>query len=179
MKIYIARHGQTEWNRLNKICGLTDDELTELGREQAEMLAESLKDKNISVIIASPLKRARITAGYVSEKINIPIITDDRLIEQNYGVFEGTNRKGADFLANKRNFAYRYPQGESMMQVAHRTYGLLDEIREKYAGKDVLLVCHGGVARVMRTYFLDMTNDEFFNYSMENATFETFEMKED
>lgn len=176
MKIYIARHGQTEWNKLNKICGLTDDELTELGREQAGKLAESLKDKNISVIVASPLKRALDTAGYVSGMIKIPIITDERLIEQNYGDFEGTNRKGEEFLANKRNFAYRYPNGESMMQVAHRTYGLLDEIREKYAGNDVLLVCHGGVARVMRTYFLDMTNEEFFNYSMDNATYEVFEI---
>ena len=176
MKIYIARHGQTEWNRLNKVCGLTDLELTESGREQAKMLAESLKDKNISVIISSPLKRAMDTAGYVSREINVSVITDDRLIEQNYGIFEGTDRKGADFLANKRNFAYRYPGGESMMQVAHRTYGLLNEVREKYAGKDVLIVCHGGVGRIMRTYFCDMTNDEFFNYSMKNASYEVFEI---
>lgn len=66
MKIYIARHGQTEWNKLNKICGLTDVDLTALGREQAGKLAEDLKDKNISVIISSPLKRAMDTAGYVS-----------------------------------------------------------------------------------------------------------------
>lgn len=176
MKIYIARHGQTEWNKQEKICGLTDDELTALGREQAEKLAKNLKNENISVILSSPLKRAMNTAAYLSEMIKIPIIKDDRLIEQNYGDFEGTNRKGAQFLANKHNFAYRYPNGESMMQVAHRTYGLLDEIREKYSDKNVLLVCHGGVARVMRTYFLDMTNDEFFNYSMENASYEVFEI---
>ncbi len=175
MKIYIARHGQTEWNKLNKICGLTDVDLTALGREQAGKLAEDLKDKNISVIISSPLKRAMDTAGYVSGETGVPVMIDERLIEQNYGEFEGTDRKGAGFLENKRNFAYRYPNGESMMQVAHRTYGLLDEIKEKYAGNDVLLVCHGGVARVMRTYFMDMTNDEFFNYSMENASYEVFE----
>ncbi len=176
MKIYIARHGQTEWNKQDKICGLTDVELTDEGREQAKELAKSLKDTNIEVIIASPLKRAVETAGYISEAINIPVITDERLIEQNFGIFEGTYRKGQDFLNNKRNFAYRYPGGESMMQVAQRTYSLLDEIRDKYAGKDVLLVCHGGVARVMRTYFLDVTNEEFFNYSMNNASYEAFEI---
>ena len=174
MKIYIARHGQTEWNSRNKICGLTDIELTEEGREQAIKLAESLKDKDIRVIIASPLKRAVETAGYISRAINVPITTDERLKEQDYGVYEGTYRKGQEFLANKRNFAYRYPGGESMMQVAHRTYGLLEEVIGKYHDRDVLLVCHGGAARVMRTYFLDMTNDEFFNYSMENASYEVF-----
>ena len=176
MKIYIARHGETEWNRLNKICGLTDIELTDEGRKQAAALAERLKNTNISVIIASPLKRAMETAEYVSEALGIPIITDNRLIEQNYGIYEGTDRKGEGFLNNKRNFAYRYPEGESMMQVAYRTYGLLDDVREKYAGKEVLLVCHGGAARVMNTYFRDMTNDEFFNYTMENATYVEYEV---
>ena len=176
MKIYIARHGQTEWNVSDRICGLTDLELTGTGREQAKELAESLKDKGISVMIVSPLKRALETAGYISEATGLSITVDDRLIEQNYGIFEGTDRLGKDFLANKRNFAYKYPQGESMMQVAYRTYGLLDEVREKYAGKDVLLVCHGGAARVMRTYFLDMTNEEFFSYSMKNASYEVYEV---
>lgn len=62
-----------------------------------------------------------------------------------------------------------------MMQVAHRTYSLLDEVRKNYAGMDVLLVCHGAAARVMRTYFRDVTNDEFFGFSMENASYEVYE----
>ena len=176
MKIYVARHGETEWNKLNKICGLTDIELTDEGRKQAQILAERLKDTDISVIIASPLKRAVETAGYVSEVLGIPIITDERLTEQNYGIYEGTDRRGEGFLNNKRNFACRYPEGESMMQVAYRTYGLIDDVRKKYAGRDVLLVCHGGAARVMNTYFNDMTNDEFFNYSMGNASYEVYEI---
>ena len=176
MKIYVARHGQTSWNMENKICGLSDIELDDVGRRQAKALAESLKDKGISVILASPLKRAMETAGYVSRVTGVQIGTDERLIEQNYGIYEGTDRKGESFLKNKRNFAYRYPEGESMMQVAYRTYGLIEEVKKKYAGKDVLLVCHGGVARVINTYFRDMTNDEFFNYSMENASYEEYEV---
>ena len=176
MKIYIARHGETEWNRLNKICGTTDIGLTDEGRKQAEHLAKKLKDTNISVIIASPLKRAVETAGYVSKALGVPIFTDKRLTEQNYGIYEGTDRKGEEFLKNKHNFAYRYPEGESMMQVAYRTYGLIDEIRTKFKDRDVLLVCHGGAARVMNTYFKDMTNEEFFNFSMKNADYEVYEV---
>ncbi len=176
MKIYVARHGETEWNRLNKICGITDIGLTDEGRKQAEDLAKKLKDTNISMIIASPLKRAVETAGYISKALGVPISTDERLTEQNYGIYEGTDRKGKEFLDNKHNFAYRYPEGESMMQVAYRTYGLIDEVRAKYRDKDVLLVCHGGAARVMNTYFRDMTNEEFFNFSMKNADYEVYEV---
>lgn len=178
MKIFVARHGQTSWNKENRICGLTDLELDEEGRLQAEALAEKLKDKDISVIIASPLKRAMETAGYVSKTVNVPVITDERLIEQNFGIYEGADRKDEGFLNNKRNFAYRYPGGESMMQVAYRTYSLIEEVKRKYAGKNVLFVCHGGVARVINTYFRDMTNEEFFNYSMENASYVEYEMEE-
>ena len=56
-----------------------------------------------------------------------------------------------------------------MMQVAGRVYPLLAEIKEKYADKNVLLVCHGGVCRVIKTFFEDMTNEEYFNYSPDNA----------
>ena len=126
------------------------------------------------MIIASPLKRAQETAGYISRAIGVPIITDERLIEQNFGIYEGKDRKNEAFLNNKRNFSFRYPEGESMMQVAYRTYGLIEEVRRKYAGQDVLFVCHGAAARVINTYFKDVTNDEFFNYSMENASFEEY-----
>ena len=97
MKIYVARHGQTSWNKENKICGRTDIELDDEGRKQAGLLADRLKNKNISVIIASPLKRAQETAGYISKAIGVPIITDERLIEQNFGIYEGKDRKNESF----------------------------------------------------------------------------------
>ncbi len=176
MKIYITRHGETEWNRLNKVIGLTDMELTEKGVSQAEALADRLSSCGIDLIIASPLKRAYETARISAERYGIPLISDVRLIEQNYGIYEGADRKDPRFLANKRNFAYRYPDGESMMQVGHRVYSLIEEIREKYADKTVLLVSHGGVCRVIRTYFTDMSNEEFTAYSMENCALEMFEL---
>jgi len=176
MKLFFTRHGETEWNALNKICGLTDIGLTEKGVLQAKELAEKLVDKKIDIIIASPMKRAQSTAKIIAEKCQAPIFTDSRLIEQNYGVYEGEDRKCEGFLNNKRNFAYKYPQGESMMQVAARVYSLIDEIKDKYADKTVLCVCHGGVCRVANTYFRDVTNDEYFHYSLENCGLEEYEL---
>ena len=175
MKLYLARHGETTWNVLDKICGRTDVPLTENGERQAEALAEKLRDIPLDRIIASPLMRAQRTAAPTAAMHNLPIETDNRLIEQNYGIYEGEDRKCEGFLNNKRNFAYKYPQGESMMQVAARVYSLIDEIKEKYTDKTVLCVCHGGVCRVANTYFKDMMNDEYFNYSLENCGLEEYE----
>lgn len=176
MKLYVARHGQTVWNAQNKVCGATDISLTDKGKEQAEKLAISVKNLDIDLILSSPLKRALQTSKIIADKNNISIQTDARLTEQNYGIYEGVDRKNPDFLANKRNFAYRYPEGESMMQVAYRIYSLLEEISADYKGKNILIVSHGGVCRIIRTFFKNMTNDEFFHYTPENASLEEYEL---
>ena len=176
MKIYVARHGQTQWNAENKVCGRTDLQLTEAGLQQALLLAERTKDLALDVIISSPMQRARQTAAPAAALHGLEMLVDERLIEQDYGIYEGVSRFDEGFLSNKRHFAFRYPGGESMMDVAHRVYGFLEEIREKYPDKAVLLVCHGGVCRVIRTYFEDMTNEEYFSYSEENANIRMYEI---
>lgn len=174
--LYVARHGEVGFNSENRVCGRTDQPLTEKGLSQAEALARSLEGKRIDIIISSPLKRAYQTAEAVSKMYAIPIIIDERLIEQNYGIYEGVDRQNEDFLANKRMFAFKYPGGESMMQVAYRTYSLIEEVKEKYRGKNILFACHGGVCRVINTYFNDMTNEEFFSYSPDNCSVLEYEL---
>lgn len=176
MKLLVSRHGETIWNVEEKVCGLTDVSLTEKGISQAEKLGEKVKDKGIEFIICSPLKRAYTTAKIVADKIGVPVVTDKRLIEQNYGIYEGLDCHDERFLNNKRNFAYKYPGGESMMNVAHRTYGLIEELKENYPDKCILLICHNGVVRVINTYFKDVTNEEFFNYTLENCGLEEYEL---
>lgn len=175
MKIYVARHGKTSWNDKFIVCGRTDVELNQEGIKQAEILALEAKTCNIDIIISSPLKRAYDTAMIVAKECSLDVLIDDRLIEQNYGKFEGVSGHDEAFLANKRCFAYKYPGGESMMQMAYRVYGLLEELKEKYYEKNVLLVCHGGVCRVIRTYFEDMTNEEYFSYNEDNAKLVEYE----
>ncbi len=176
MTIYVARHGQTVWNAKNWVCGITDSELTEKGIKQAEQLAELVKGCNIDLILTSPLKRAMDTSKIIGDRWNIQIEVEPALIEQNYGIYEGVDRSDPGFLANKRQFAYKYPGGESQMQVAGRIYPLLERIKAKYADKNVLLVCHGGVCRVIKTYFEDMTTDEFCGYSPSNCQIEKYSL---
>lgn len=175
-RLFVARHGQTQWNADQKICGRTDLPLTEEGLRQAQALAQRVEGLDIDLIIASPMLRARQTAAAVAEKYGLDIMIDERLIEQDYGIFEGKDRRDPGFLANKRQFTVRYPGGESMMDVACRVYSLIEEVKLKYPGKTVLLVCHGGVCRLIRTYFEDLTNDEFFHYCEENANIREYSL---
>ena len=177
MTLYLTRHGETEWNAQNKVCGITDVDLTDKGRAQARELGEKLRDYKIDLIVSSPLKRALETARMVEGGRGVPIEVDRRLIEQDYGVYEGADRLDPGFWAVKRTFAVRYPGGESMMDVAGRVYPLLKELKDRYPGRTVLLVCHGGVCRVIRSYFEDMTNEEFPRWSVPNAAVAEYELQ--
>lgn len=176
MKLYIARHGETPWNVENRVSGRTDVPLTEKGVEQARLLARNAMGKGIQVIIASPLLRARQTAQAVSEAIGVPIELDERLIELDFGSFEGGPRSDPDFQYTRAQFPTRYPGGESAFQLCHRVYSCLEDVKRKYAGKTVLLVCHGGVCRMVRSYFMDLTNDEYSYYFAPNAELVEYDM---
>ena len=176
MKLYISRHGQTPWNVEDLICGRTDVPLTEVGQQQAKRLAESALDKGIEVILCSPMLRARQTAQAVSDAIGVPIQIDDRLIEMDFGTFEGTSRFGEEFQWIRAQMSTRFPCGESGFDVAYRVYSLLYEIREKYADKTVLLVCHNCVSRAVRSFFMNLSTEEYGNYQAPNAQLVEYDM---
>ena len=176
MKLYISRHGQTPWNVEDLICGRTDVPLTEVGQQQALRLAESALDKGIDVILCSPMLRARQTAQAVSDAIGVPIQIDERLIEMDFGTFEGTCRVGEDFQWIRAQMSTRFPGGESGFDVAYRVYSLLYEIKEKYADKTVLLVCHNCVSRAVRSFFMNLSTEEYGNYHAPNAQLVEYEM---
>ena len=85
VKVYLARHGQTVWNRRDVVCGRTDIPLTEKGLQQARELAEQVAATSVDLILASPLQRAQQTAQAVAERIHVPIVTEPLLLEQNFG----------------------------------------------------------------------------------------------
>ena len=96
MQLYVMRHGETSWNTERKIQGRTDVELTENGKEMARLSAEGMKDIKFDYIYSSPLTRAYTTAEIICKNRDIPIFTDDRLMEVCFGEWEGkdiTTRK--------------------------------------------------------------------------------------
>lgn len=177
MKIYFTRHGETTMNVDDHISGITDCELTEKGREQAAELAKRCAEVgDIDLIICSPLKRARETAAAAAEMTGVPVIIDERLREWDYGEYEDKHRTTEGFAQAKREFGVKMKGGgESLLQLAHRVYSVIDDIRERYSDKNVLCVCHGGVCRAAHTYFEDMTTDEFMHFFMGNCELREYE----
>ena len=176
--VYFVRHGQSLWNVENKICGATDIALTDKGHEQATQTGEAILAQNIKAdeILYSPLMRAKDTALHISEMTGIPAKEEPRLIEQNFGKYEGTARNGQEFKLAKQQFLNRYEGGESMFQLAQRIYNLLDDIKAQSDEKTYILVAHNGIARVINSYFYEMTNEEYAAYGVPNCEIIEYEI---
>lgn len=170
---YFVRHGQTVWNVENKICGRTDSPLTEKGHEQAIETGKKILEEGIAAdeILYSPLTRAKETALHIAEITGLPAREEPRLIEQSFGQWEGTSPRNAkDFVKAKECFAIRHVNGESTLRLAQRIYNLLDDIKAESDEKTYILVAHNGIARVVHSYFEDMSNEEYARFGVKNCS---------
>lgn len=177
--VYYTRHGQTVWNVERKICGATDVELTPLGYEQAQELGEKIVKEGLHIdeILYSPLIRAAETAKRISQVTGIPARAEERLREQCFGKYEGTPRRGEEFQRAKQDFIDSFEGGETMLKLAQRIYNLLDDVKAD-KDKTYLLVAHNGIARVIRSYFEDMSNEEYAGYGIRNCEIVKFDFPE-
>lgn len=172
MEIFITRHGQTEWNALGKVQGQTDIELNDIGRKQAEETGKLIGNENIDLIIASPLKRARETANIINKNIGLNIVEDSRLVERCFGNSEGLTKEERNSLKSELpeiSDIWNYNKNvdvnniEKMQDFCKRIYDMLDETLEKNQGKNILLVTHGGVAVVIKCYFMKFPLEKFID----------------
>lgn len=176
MKLYITRHGETLRNAENRVLGRSDVMLNEKGKAQAVELAEKLKDISIDLIFTSPLSRAKDTAWAVAKTKGLTPIEDTRLLEVDFGDFEGVPRDYPSYQTAKREHFKRYPNGESYFDMAYRIYDFLYMLKSEYTDKRVLIVSHGGVCRIIHNYFIDMDNEEFVRFAFPNCGLEEFEL---
>ena len=130
MKLYVTRHGQTQWNAWNKVLGRTDVPLDETGRTQADALARSLMGEPIDLVLTSPLQRTVQTGAALARSLGIPARTADELIEMNFGIYEGVQRSDPVYQAAKAQYFARYPEGESFLDIAARVYPFLRDLPE-------------------------------------------------
>ena len=177
-KLYFVRHGESEWNTIGRICGATDIPLTDRGRAMARETACEIVKEEIKVdrIISSPLSRAYETATIIGSVLGVDVKKDDRIKEQNFGVWEGQCGKGnKEFQDAKRMFCSSYSGGESMMKTAQRVYNLIDEVK-KDKDNTYLLVAHNGIYRIIQSYFFDLTNEEFASQTMPNCAIKVYDI---
>lgn len=174
--LYVTRHGETTWNKEGRVCGRADVPLTEKGYQQAEKLANKVSGLEIPVtkIIHSPLQRAKETARVVSEYTHLPMTPDPRLVEMDFGRFDGLLGSDPEFQYRRRQMAQRFPEGESYFDMYQRVVPLLEEC---LADKEetYLLVCHNALIRTLHCYFKPLSNDEFVDFFVENTELMSYE----
>ena len=151
---YIFRHGQSTYNVAGRTQGQTNDSvLTEQGKEQAVLVGKKLKNKEIDIIVTSPLKRAMQTAELANQALNVPVETDEHFIEVNVGVVEGLHyteiRDKFPDIFEKMHIPGTefenvcYPEGETRKQVRERVFAGLEMWAQKPNYKTVAVSSHG------------------------------------
>jgi probable phosphoglycerate mutase len=164
------RHGQTDWNRDNRMQGSTDIPLNDLGRQQAADAVEVLSGTSWDAIVSSPLSRARETAEIIAAGLGIELGPSyDELKERHYGDAEGAT---AAIIA-ERWPDNQYPGLESLDSVVSRATIALDKIAEEYGDANVVIVCHGTLIRYTLGSLASRSFDAIRNGSV--ATFERTE----
>ena len=168
--IWLIRHGETEWSRSGAHTGRTDLPLTDAGRENAVAVGRRLAGRIFSLVLTSPLSRARETcrlAGYgdVAQ-------VDPNLVEWNYGDYEG--RTTAEIRKEAPDWGLwtsGVPNGETIAQVARRAEAVLARALQ-FEG-DVALFAHGHILRILTARWLDLPPDCGRLFALATATVST------
>jgi len=149
MNLYVVRHGETVWNLEKKVQGITDIPLTDKGRKEAEELQVLIKTLNLDVVISSPLERTRETAKILVNSC-LPINIDDRIKERDWGMNEGALIDTVDTWDCWDVILNTKVQNiECIQDFMYRVSNFIEEIKIKYKDKNVLVVTHGAVSRVI------------------------------
>ncbi len=157
-KIYLTRHGQTEWNVEGRLQGHLNSDLTETGLKHAKQLSERLENVNFDAIYSSPSGRAFQTAGLLNTK-NQNIIQSEDLMEMSFGTWEGelmkyiesTEPEALNHLFNDAT-AYASETGEDFYSLFERVQKFMTELMKTHQGESVLIVSHGITSKAILTY---------------------------
>ena len=162
MKLYIVRHGETDWNKARKIQGQSDIPLNEFGRHLARETAKGLADIHFDLCFTSPISRAKETAQIILEGRDVPIIEEPRIEEMSLGEHEGKccSSDGWELPEEFHRFfdgpdKYRAPAGgEDFGQVRDRTGEFLEDLARnpQYADKQILVATHGAALAGLLCY---------------------------
>lgn len=175
MKIYLVRHGETDWNQAGLLQGQTDIALNAQGLEQAREAAERLKEVPFEIAFCSPLIRAKRTAETIIGDRKITLTTDERLRELNFGPWEGVDIRTIKDAASQpftNPGSYIPPEGaESFAQLYKRSGEFVDQVLLPLEGtyETVLVVAHGGVNRSILNPILNIPVDDFWRMHMGNC----------
>jgi probable phosphoglycerate mutase len=180
-ELILIRHGETAWNRERRMQGQTNTPLSDMGRAQAAAVGQRLASYAFAALYSSDLQRAWDTAAAIAQASGREIVSEPRLRERTFGVFEGltyaemAQRHPAEHARFElRDPDYAVPGGESPRQFFERSLACLEDIAAAHAGESVVVVTHGLVLDTLHRAARKMPLDAKREAPLLNASLNTF-----
>lgn len=177
MKLYLLRHGETSWNKEDRMAYNKNLVLNDTGIKQAQDISKEIEKINYDFIFSSPFIRAIQTAEIVNVK-KFPIIIDDRLAERNAGILDGVKCSEINFDEFfNYNLNVEYEGAENIKDFCKRVWSFLDDVKIKYKDKTILVVSHTIVIRAIKAYLLGIPgNGSIREYRQKNCELSMFDI---
>jgi probable phosphoglycerate mutase len=156
VSVGLLRHGETTWNRSGKIQGRTETALSPVGEAQARDWGKELISGGWEHILCSPMLRAEHTAHLVNESLNLPLSSDERLVEQDWGRWTGrtiaelrTEFRGEVERQEGRAWRFQPPGGEDRLALLHRGKSAITDCLRAHPRKNILVITHLGLIKCL------------------------------
>lgn len=181
-RFILIRHGQTEWNRVERFRGRLDIPLNETGLRQAEAVARSLANMGIAAIYSSRLRRARQTADAIGAVLGLPVNSMDELIDFDYGDWQGLSPREVEARYHDLHHQWfndpadvQIPGGETLNGVRGRVTQGLGHLLNQHPDETIVLVTHKVICKVFLLAILDIDNSRYWRLEQDNGAISIFE----
>ncbi len=184
-QIILVRHGQTEWNRIERFRGQADVPLNQTGLAQAEATGQRIADEwQPAAIYAGPLSRTMRTAEAVGACCHLPVSVEQRLVDINYGEWQGltpdvVRERWPEELSVWYNVPHlaRIPNGETLENLRIRAMSAVNDLVARHLDQTIVLVSHTVVNRIILLGVLGLGNDRFWRLRQDTCAINVFEVE--
>ncbi|AGB18964.1 histidine phosphatase family protein [Thermoanaerobacterium thermosaccharolyticum] len=185
-RLFIVRHGETSWNKLKKIQGISNVDLTDEGVKQAYLLSQRLKHEKIDVIFSSDLDRAYKTASLIAKEFDLDVIKLQEFREISFGVWEGLTIGEIEKLYKDLYYTWRTNPSEAIIDgaetleaVQKRILSMTYKIVEQYKNKNILIVSHGTSIKALILGLLNLDLSFYPKIRQDNTALNIIDIKDD
>lgn len=177
MKLYVVRHGEVDINVKKQLNGRNNSILTDTGIIQAKNASIEIKNKKIDLIICSPLKRTKQTCELINVS-QIPIIYDNRILERDTNSMMYKIKANVDLnIFYNPKYELIFNDCEGFGSILERIKKFIEDIRVKYADRNILVITHNDVCKAINCYLNNIYNiDEIIKYNQNNCEIIEYEI---
>lgn len=182
-KVYLIRHGQTEWNQQEIFRGQADVPLDETGQLEARALADRLRETGITAIFCSPLLRAEKTAEIIAAGLGIAAVRVPELTDIDCGGWQGLTLQEvkSQYITAYQTWLtepdkFTFPKGENLARVRDRVMPVLFKLTQDFDNQAIAIVAHRVINKVIICTLLDLPNSKFWSLKQDTAALNLFDI---